>query len=320
MLGDLKSLESTSNSYEGVAYIPLRRLAYLLDGDICLNQFELNRNKVINFLFDKTIGLVETKKLLNPIVVGIVDESLEDPELPSEVFSNDEPSSNTFTVGGRHRIVGLLTWAAQHSEHEGFLLETPIPCYIRRYRSWEEAALAVFADNASRSMTPTEKLNVRTQSKAVDTASVLDLAYYSTNACTSKEAFVLLVSYEYEGFVLEHGGVPLTRNTVATIAKAFISKFPKRILTWFSNPQTIVSVSTILNHALLDNKHLLVGNVARNATTIGRALFSIVEESILNNESLEPPTGQTNHDNHEQPTVSQQTVEQGIGSGLDDQF
>lgn len=251
--------------------LSLERLSYLALGDALLNQFEVNPKKALNFLLDSQIGLLVIGKLLTPIEVGVVFQSDDidcQADLP-EVLEDETDNEFTFTVSGRHRITALLTWAYANGIDPK---EVMLPVAVSYYQTWEDAALSVFAANGSRTMTPTEKLNVMKQSQQIDTANINQLAESATSSKLAKEAFILMVSCP---MVAEKLG--LQRNTVASIARAFLTSLVsnhKGILTWFSNAEVLTKVGKLFISSLEDVlKTVNYSNIARYATTIGKLVF-----------------------------------------------
>lgn len=251
--------------------LSLERLSYLSLGDALLNQFEVSPRKALNFLLDSQIGLLVIGKLLTPIEVGVVFQSDDidcEADLP-EVLEDETDNEFTFTVSGRHRITALLTWAYANGIDPK---EVMLPVAVSHYQTWEDAALSVFAANGSRTMTPTEKLNVKKQSQQIDTANINQLAESATSSKLAKEAFILMVSCPT---VAEKLG--LQRNTVASIARAFLTSLVskhKGVLTWFSNAEVLTKVGKLFISSLEDVlKTVNYSNIARYATTIGKLVF-----------------------------------------------
>jgi hypothetical protein len=255
--------------------LSLERLSYLASGDALLNQFEVNPKKALNFLLDSQIGLLVIGKLLTPIEVGVVYQSDYvdcQADLP-EVVDDETDNEFTFTVSGRHRITGLLTWAYANGIAPK---EVMIPVTVSYYQTWEDAALSVLAANASRAMTPTEKLNVTKQSQQIDTQDINQLAMSADSSKHAKEAFILMVSCPT---VAEKLG--LQRNTIASIARAFLTSLAqnhKGILTWFSNVEVLTKVGKLFISSLETAlKTVKYTNVARYATNIGKLVYEGME-------------------------------------------
>lgn len=267
--------------------VSLERLSYLALGDACLNQFELSPKKVLNFLLDPTIGLMRIGKILTPIEVGVVyasDWELEDQSDLPELDENECTNEFTFTVSGRHRITALLTWAHINGIDPKDVL---LPVTVSYYQTWEDAALAVLAANASRTMTPTEKLNVTVQSREVDTQNVNQLASSADSNKHAKEAFILLVSSKDVSTQ-----VGLERNTLASLARSFLTCLSKHkgVLSWFSNPSVLAKIGGLFVASLeetLKTKDPNLTNVARYASHIGKLVYSNVEFSDIEQLGLE---------------------------------
>lgn len=259
--------------------LSLERLSYLALGDGLLNQFEVNPKKALNFLLDPQIGLLVIGKILTPIEVGVVypnDDVDCQADLP-EVLEDETDNEFTFTVSGRHRITGLLTWAYANGIDPKDVM---IPVSVSHYPSWEDAALSVLAANGSRTMTPTEKLNVTKQSLQIDTQDFQQLANSADSSKNAKEAFILMVSCP---MVSEKLG--LQRNTIASVARAFLkhlSSKHKGILTWFSNVEVLTKVGKLFISSLTATlKTTNYSNIARYATPIGKAVFENIEAEDL---------------------------------------
>jgi len=255
--------------------LSLERLSYLALGDTLLNQFEVNPKKALNFLLDSQIGLLAIGKLLTPIEVGVVYQSDDvdcQADLP-EVIEGETDNEFTFTVSGRHRVTGLLTWAYANGIDPK---EVMIPVTVSYYQTWEDAALSVLAANASRTMTPTEKLNVTKQSQQIDTQNIHQLAESADSSKHAKEAFILMVSCP---MVAEKLG--LQRNTIASIARAFLTSLAsnhKGILTWFSNVEVLTKVGKLFISSLETVlKTVSYSNIARYATNIGKLVYERIE-------------------------------------------
>lgn len=266
--------------------VSLERLSYLALGDACLNQFELSPKKVLNFLLDPNIGLMRVGKILTPIEVGVVyaaDWELEGqsdlPELDDDEYTNEF----TFTVSGRHRITALLTWAFINGIDPKDVL---LPVTVSYYQTWEDAALAVLAANASRTMTPTEKLNVTVQSREINTQNVDQLASSADSNKHAKEAFILLVSSQ--SIATQVG---LERNTLGSLARSFLkhlSSKHKRIVAWFSNVEVLTKLGNLFVSSLTDVlKNRTTTTIARDATFIGKAVFENIEFSDIEQLGLE---------------------------------
>jgi len=257
--------------------LSLERLSYLALGDTLLSQFEVNPKKALNFLLDTQIGLLVIGKMLTPIEVGVVYQSDEDDcesDFP-EVLEDEVDNEFTFTVSGRHRITGLLTWAYVNGIDPKDVI---LPVSVSYYPTWEDAALSVLAANGSRTMTPTEKLNVVKQSQQIDTQNINQLAESADSNKHAKEAFILMVSCPAVADKLT-----LQRNTVASVARAFIthlSRNHKGILTWFSNVEVLTTVGRLFVSSLESVlKTTIYTNVARYATTIGKEVFEHIDLS-----------------------------------------
>lgn len=259
--------------------LSLERLSYLALGDGLLNQFEVNPKKALNFLLDPQIGLLIIGKILTPIEVGVVyqDDDVDcQADLP-EVIEDETDNEFTFTVSGRHRITGLLTWAYVNGIDPKDVM---VPVTVSYYQAWEDAALSVLAANGSRTMTPTEKLNVTKQSQQIDTQDFQQLANSADSSKHAKEAFILTVSCP---MVSEKLG--LQRNTIASIARSFLkhlSSKHKGMLTWFSNVEVLTKVGRLFISSLTAVlKTRTTTNIARYATPIGKAVFENIEASDL---------------------------------------
>ena len=263
--------------------LSLERLSYLALGDGLLNQFEINPKKALNFLLDPQTGLLVIGKILTPIEVGVVyaDADVEcQADLP-EVTEDETDNEFVFTVSGRHRITGLLTWANVNGIDTKDVM---VPVTVSYYQTWEDGALSVLAANGSRTMTPTEKLNVTKQSQQIDTQDFQQLANSVDSSKHAKEAFILTVA---SPSVAEKLG--LQRNTIASVARSFLKhlssgKKHKGVLTWFSNVEVLTTVGKLFVAGLADVlKTTSQTNIARYATSIGKAVFESVEETDLGN-------------------------------------
>lgn len=260
--------------------LSLERLSYLALGDGLLNQFEINPKKALNFLLDPQTGLLVIGKILTPIEVGVVyaDADVEcQADLP-EVTEDEIDNEFVFTVSGRHRITGLLTWANVNGIDPKDVM---VPVTVSYYQTWEDGALSVLAANGSRTMTPTEKLNVTKQSQQIDTQDFQQLANSVDSSKHAKEAFILTVA---SPSVAEKLG--LQRNTIASVARAFLKhlsgKKHKGVLTWFSNVEVLTTVGKLFVEGLADVlKTTSQTNIARYATSIGKAVFESVEAGNL---------------------------------------
>lgn len=286
--------------------LSLERLSYLALGDGLLNQFEINPKKSLNFLLDPQIGLLVIGKILTPIEVGVVYQSDDadcQADLP-DVLEDETDNEFTFTVSGRHRITGLLTWAYANGIDPK---EIMVPVTVSYYPTWEDAALSVLAANASRTMTPTEKLNVTKQSQQIDTLNIQQLAESADSSKHAKEAFILAVS---SPMVSEKLG--LQRNTIASIARSFLkhlSSKHKGILTWFSNVDVLTKVGKLFISSLTAVlKTNTISNIARYATSIGKAVFENIEASDLTELSDDAAT-RSSLQQQQQVEVQQQHTE-----------
>lgn len=301
--------------------LSLERLSYLALGDALLNQFEVNPKKALNFLLDSQIGLLVIGKLLTPIEVGVVYQSDDvdcQADLP-EVVEGETDNEFTFTVSGRHRITGLLTWAYAHSIDPK---EVMVPVTVSYYQTWEDAALSVLAANASRTMTPTEKLNVTKQSQQIDTQSIHQLAESADSSKHAKEAFILMVSCP---IVAEKLG--LQRNTIASIARAFLTSLVanhKGILTWFSNVEVLTKVGKLFIsqlEAVLKTVHYT--NIARYATNVGKLTYTTLRTldlAELGDTIIDLEAGKTvgTQNEQQQQQISEQTGEPADDGTTDD--
>ncbi len=259
--------------------LSLERLSYLALGDGLLNQFEINPKKALNFLLDPQIGVLNIGKILTPIEVGVVyldaDVDLQE-DLP-EVTEDDTDNAFIFTVSGRHRITGLLTWAYANGIDPK---EVMIPVTVSYYPTWEDAALSVLAANGSRTMTPTEKLNVTKQSQQIDTQDFQSLASSVDSTKHAKEAFILTVA---SPSVAEKLG--LQRNTIASVARGFLKHLStnhKGMLSWFSDVAVLTQVGKLFVTSLAGVlKTTSESNIARYATSIGKTVFENIEVTEL---------------------------------------
>ena len=121
--------------------LSLERLSYLALGDGLLNQFEINPKKALNFLLDRQIGLLVIGKILTPIEVGVVyqyDDADCQADLP-DVLEDETDNEFTFTVSGRHRITGLLTWAYVNGIDPKDVM---VPVTVSYFQTWEDGDLS----------------------------------------------------------------------------------------------------------------------------------------------------------------------------------
>lgn len=263
----------------------LHELSSLLVGDSLLNQFDIIPGKVENFLCDKQTGFLNVHKLYDNIVIGVVSSELE--EIMNEADTQetfislrndlivkeinalveDGFSEFMFTSAGRHRITGLLTLADQYDVNANDIL---INVDIRVYQSWEDAALSVLCANKSRSMTPAERSNCILNSKGIDTNNKESLATYAnTGTRNAKEAFSIACS------TVPIDGV--TRNTVATIAKSFITELGKtthgrRIISYLNDSSVLESLVSEFTNIFKETVPI-DGNIARGATLVGKNIY-----------------------------------------------
>lgn len=286
----------------GNAEMSLSQLAYLLTGDTNLAQFDIVEGKVNSFLTDAQVGFLKVNKLYDDIVVGVVIgeydseeyatyEDFAQAQLASQIGTLVDDGFNEFmlTVAGRHRVVSLITICDVLGIDSNNVI---ISVMVKTYETWEDAALAVLCSNKSRSMTPAERTNCLVNSQGINTSNLVSLASHaSTGIKNAKEAFALAASNLGKTTLRE-----LTRNTVATIAKSFITnlgktKEGKKTISYLSQEDVLNALVVVFMKAL--ESESAYSNVARNASTIGATIAT----NYLNTKNDE--TEETTEDNPE---------------------
>jgi len=293
----------------------------------------------LNFLLDPQIGVLVIGKILTPIEVGVVysDADVDCQEDLPEVTEDETDNEFIFTVSGRHRITGLLTWAYANGIDPKDVM---VPVTVSYHLTWEDAALAVLAANGSRTMTPTEKLNVTKQSQQIDTQDFKSLANSVDSTKHAKEAFILTVA---SPSVAEKLG--LQRNTIASVARSFLKRLStkhKGMLSWFSDVDVLTTVGKLFVSSLAGIlKTTSQSNIARYATSVGKEVFENIDVTDLLNlrdnvGSLKPTVTVTveQQDTQQQDTevqengqlhqnteqTSEPTTDDGIGEPDEDLF
>lgn len=265
----------------GNCEMSLTQLRSLIVGDNLLAQFDIIEGKVASFLNDNQVGFLNVNKLYDDIVVGVVIGEYEpaqydgyqdfvDEGLLRAIKTLDNEGFNEYmlTIAGRHRIVGLTTVCDILGINTDSVV---INVLVKTYENYNDAALAVLCANKSRSMTPAERTNCIVNSKGINTLNISDLSSHaSTGIKNAKEAFAIACV----NFV-DTNKTTLTKNTVATVARTFITnigktKSGKKVISYLSDEKVLNALVNVFTRLLTDTfGHT---NVARNASDVGRRL------------------------------------------------
>lgn len=265
----------------GNCEMTLSQLRTLLVGDNTLGQFDIIEGKVSSFLNDTQVGFLQVNKLFDDITVGVIIGEYDEEEYATyqEFVDNgyaqaiaalEDEGFNEYmlTIGGRHRIVGLTTVCDILGINTD---DVRINVLVKSYETWEDAALAVLCANKSRSMTPAERTNCIVNSRGINTSDLTDLSKHaSTGIKNAKESFALAAT----NFV-DISPTRLTKNTVATVAKTFIttigkSKEGKKLISYLSDEKVLNALVVVFNQMLQGT--FTHTNVSRNASDVGRTL------------------------------------------------
>lgn len=308
----------------GNCEMSLSQLRSLIVGDNLLAQFDIIEGKVASFLNDNQVGFLNVGKLYDDIVVGVVIGEYEpaafdgyqdfvDEGLSRAIKELDNEGYNEYmlTIAGRHRIVGLTTVCDILGINTDAVI---INVLVKTYENWNDAALAVLCANKSRSMTPAERTNCIVNSKGINTLNLTDLSSHaSTGIKNAKEAFALACV----NFVnIEK--TTLTKNTVATVARTFITnigktKSGKKVISYLSDEKVLNALVNVFTSLLTDTfGHT---NVARNASDVGRRLAEkylnedVTVNAIIVNKMVSHEDEETDKDSDEQTTITESRLE-----------
>lgn len=276
--------QADTNEMQRLFYVTFGELIDSL-GDEQSNQFDVSDTLVYKFLTAAPNGFLLTDTLLEDIHVGYLKENIDaESKLPYEGVL-------PVVVSGRHRLVGILTafhLAGYDVNSEAFrniaVRVTPFA-----FQNWEEIARAIETRNGSRSMTPSERKNVRVQLEGVDPSSLSSIVHYATEGgvgrlSTAFDLGLIQAMKESE----EALPADLKDTTIGRIGSSFASAFKSsatpQVKKFLDSPEF---VKNLLDAAANELPKVIdtftrkgVSNYARESTAIARALATVITERI----------------------------------------